>query len=399
MNPLLIAAPLGSIVAAITTMMIVPLVRRVAMAVRAVDYPGGRRRQNRAVPRIGGVAIVAGIGLGVLIPMLVLWRQWHYDATTMELAVLAAGAFFIFLTGLADDLLGLTPIQRILVQMAVAASVVYGGWSFDRIYIPILGQIHLEFWGAVVTVLWIVGVTNAINLLDGLDGLAGGVAVIIATSFLIFAFIKENSLAVLLMAAVVGACLGFLRHNWAPAHIYMGDSGSLTLGFLLAVMSLHSSIKGAASVAILVPILALGLPVIDTLLVMAVRFVEKPQGPAVRRFARMFQADRKHFHHLLAYVAPERKQIVPIIYALATCFCAMSLMVALSRSAQLGIVLVMVETLVIFLIRRLGVRREARTLALEQRRQVREGFFARNQRLPMTPEATDAAKEFGYAKR
>src|SRR5207244_9766990 len=142
-----------------------------------------------------------------------------------------------------------------------------------------------------------------------------------------------------------------------PARIYMGDCGSLTLGFLLAVMSLHGSIKGATTVAILVPILALGLPVIDTLLVMAVRFVEKPQGSHVRRFARMFQADRNHLHHLMTHVAPERKHIVLVIYFVAACFCTMGLIVSISRSAVLGLTLVIVEIGVVLLMRRIGARR------------------------------------------
>src|SRR3989449_4926791 len=170
--------------------------------------------------------------------------------------------------------------------------------------------------GGLITVVWIVGVTNAVNLLDGLDGLAGGVAAIIATSLLVFACIQANILMVIVTSAVAGACLGFLRHNWAPARIYMGDSGSLTLGFLLAVMSLHASIKGAATVAILAPFLALGLPIIDTVLVMGVRFVEKPQGSHVRRFAQMFQADRNHLHHRMARVG-QFKGIVLVIYFVA----------------------------------------------------------------------------------
>src|SRR2546428_10930375 len=115
----------------------------------------------------------------------------------------------------------------------------------------------------------------------------------------------------------------------------MGDSGSLALGFLLAVMSLHASIKGAATVAILVPILALGLPIIDTILVMAVRFVESPQASHLRRFARMFKADRNHLHHRMARLAPQRKQIVLVIYFVAACFCAMALIVAGGRGAGL----------------------------------------------------------------
>jgi len=160
--------------------------------------------------------------------------------------------------------------------------------------------------------------------------------------------------------------------------VYMGDSGSLTLGFLLAVMSLRASMKGAATVAILVPILALGLPVIDTLMVMAVRFVEKPQGSLVRRFARMFQADRNHVHHLMARAAPGRKQIVVVIYGVAACFCAMALAVAVGRSAALGTALVVVEVLVVFLMRNLGVRGHARVLSLQQRQQVRQRLMAGN---------------------
>jgi len=261
--------------------------------------------------------------------------------------------------------------------VVAAGGAVYAGWSFGRLYVPLWGEVDLGFWGGLFTVVWIVGVTNAINLLDGLDGLAGGVAAIIATSLLVFAWIQGNALTVILMSAIVGACLGFLRHNWAPAKIYMGDSGSLTLGFLLAVMSLHASMKGAAAVAILVPILALGLPVIDTLLVMAVRFVEEPQGSLLRRFARMFQADRNHVHHLMGRAAPGRRQIVLVIYSVAACFCAMALVVAVSRSAALGAALVVVEVLVVFLMRNLGVRREAQAVSLKQRRQVREGYFGR----------------------
>ena len=137
-------------------------------------------------------------------------------------------------------------------------------------------------WGAVVSLLWIVGVTNAINLIDGLDGLAGGVVAIIADSLLAYALLQGNLRTVILMAATAGACIGFLRHNWAPARIFMGDSGSLTLGFLLAAISVHSSLKAPAAVAILVPILALGVPVIDTLLVMGVRFLDRPKGRLAR---------------------------------------------------------------------------------------------------------------------
>jgi len=377
MSELFLAGLVGALLAAETTSLAFPLVNRVAMAVRAVDYPGGRRLQREAIPRMGGIAIAAGIAAGAVVPTLMLWQQWVERATSPQSSFLVLGTAMVFLIGLVDDVIGLSCFQRFLIQVVAAGGAVYAGWSFGRLYVPLWGEVDLGFWGGLFTVVWIVGVTNAINLLDGLDGLAGGVAAIIATSLLVFAWIQGNALTVILMSAIVGACLGFLRHNWAPAKIYMGDSGSLTLGFLLAVMSLHASMKGAAAVAILVPILALGLPVIDTLLVMAVRFVEEPQGSLLRRFARMFQADRNHVHHLMARAAPGRRQIVLVIYSVAACFCAMALVVAVSRSAALGAALVVVEVLVVFLMRNLGVRREAQAVSLKQRRQVREGYFGR----------------------
>jgi len=381
MTEVLLPVLLGALAAAVTASLVFPLVNRIAMAVRAVDYPGGRRLQREAIPRMGGIAIAAGIAVGAFLPSLMIWHRWVERATSVQSSFLFVGTALVFVIGLADDIIGLSCIQRFLVQLVAAAGVVYGGWSFGRLYVPLWGEVDLWLWGSLVTVVWIVGVTNAINLLDGLDGLAGGVAAIIATSLLIFAWIQENALTVVLMSAIVGACLGFLRYNWAPAKIYMGDSGSLTLGFLLAVMSLRASMKGAAAVAILVPILALGLPVIDTLLVMAVRFLEKPQGPLLRRFARVFQADRNHIHHLMARTAPGRKKIVLVIYLVAACFCAMALVVAVSRSAALGTALVVVEVLVVLLMRNLGVRRKARLLSLQQRQQVREAFMARAERL------------------
>lgn len=157
-----------------------------------------------------------------------------------------------------------------------------------------------------------IGVTKAINLLDGIDGLAGGVVAIIAASFVCFAAVRGDELGVIVMSAVVGACLGFLRYNLrynkAPAKVYMGDAGALTLGFLLAAMSVRGSVKAETAAAIVV--LALGLLVIDTLLVMAVRFPHRPKGALASRFLRMFHADRNHLHHVLLRYRGNRKRVV-----------------------------------------------------------------------------------------
>ena len=359
MSFILLSGLVAALLAAEMTTVAFPFVVRIAKAIRAMDYPGGRRSQENAIPRLGGIAIAAGIAAGGILPNLLLWRHWGEKVTPLDMAALLGGTTLVFLVGVADDALGLSPIKRLAVQVVAASVVVYAGWGFSNLYIPFWGNVPLGMIGGLITVVWIVGVTNAVNLLDGLDGLAGGVAAIIATSLLVFACIQANILMVIVTSAVAGACLGFLRHNWAPARIYMGDSGSLTLGFLLAVMSLHASIKGAATVAILVPILALGLPIIDTILVMAVRFVESPQASHLRRFARMFKADRNHLHHRMARVAPQFKRIVLVIYFVAACFCAMALIVAVSRSAELGIALVIVEVAVVLLLRSVGMRRRS----------------------------------------
>jgi len=343
MSFILLSGLVAALLAAEMTTVAFPFVVRIAKAIRAMDYPGGRRSQKDAIPRLGGIAIAAGIAAGGILPNLLLWRHWGEKVTPLDMAALLGGTTLVFLVGVADDALGLSPIKRLAVQVVAASVVVYAGWGFSSLYIPFWGNVQLGMIGGLITVVW----------------MAGGVAAIIATSLLVFACIQANILMVIVTSAVAGACLGFLRHNWAPARIYMGDSGSLTLGFLLAVMSLHASIKGAATVAILVPILALGLPIIDTILVMAVRFVESPQASHLRRFARMFKADRNHLHHRMARLAPQRKQIVLVIYFVAACFCAMALIVAVSRSAELGIALVIVEIAVVLLLRSVGAVREA----------------------------------------
>jgi UDP-GlcNAc:undecaprenyl-phosphate GlcNAc-1-phosphate transferase len=262
-------------------------------------------------------------------------------------------------------------LHKFLIQFLAAWILVHAGWVFDVVRLPLVGEVHLGIAGGVVSLLWIVGVTNAINLLDGLDGLAGGVVAIIALSLLGYAAMQGNTGTILLMAATAGACLGFLRHNWEPARIFMGDSGSLGLGFVLGAVSVHSSLKAPATVAILVPVLALGVPVMDTLLVMGVRFLDRPKGPITRRFARMFHADRKHLHHLLSEFSGRRPFIVATIYSLVFVFCAMALVVGVTGENGLGVALLILEFAVLLSMRQAGLSREARRLALQQRQAVK----------------------------
>jgi UDP-GlcNAc:undecaprenyl-phosphate GlcNAc-1-phosphate transferase len=361
----------AGLLAALVTNLVVPLVARIAVALRAMDAPSERKLQAGAVPRLGGLAIMLGMASGIGVAAITHWGRLVRSVERRDLLALAVGTALVFLAGAADDLVGVTPGKKFVVELFAACLLVRVGWSFQVLRLPGVGEVTLGIAAAPVSLLWIVGVTNAINLIDGLDGLASGVVAIISTSLLCYATLQGGAGTVFLMAVTAGACLGFLRHNWEPARIFMGDSGSLTLGFLLGAMSLHSSIKAPAAVAILVPILALGLPVMDTLLVMGVRFLDRSRGPFAARFLRMFHADRQHLHHLLAHFGGRRARIVGVIYAVVVCFCAMALVVAITGANLLGVALIVVEFAVIFGMRQMGLAMEARRIALQRKEEIK----------------------------
>jgi len=371
MGLILLYAVGAAVVAALSTNLMVPPVTRLAIALRALDHPGERRIQSTAVPRLGGVAIVLGLALGAGGATVTLWGRIGTAVGRDEVLALVFGIGVVFLVGVIDDLVGVSAFKKFFFQFVAAWPLVHLGWSFEVLRLPLVGQIDLGVLAGPVSLLWIVGVTNAINLLDGLDGLAGGVVTIISVSFLGLAIMQGNAGTVLLMAALAGACGGFLRHNWEPARIFMGDSGALTLGFLLATTALHSSLKARAAVAILVPILALGVPVMDTLMVMAVRFLDRPKSAPADRFLRMFHADRQHLHHLLSHFGGKRSRIVAVIYAVVLSFCILALVVAVTGQTSLGLALVALEFAVILVMRHMGMIMGARRLARLQREEVK----------------------------
>jgi UDP-GlcNAc:undecaprenyl-phosphate GlcNAc-1-phosphate transferase len=364
--PLLLAAALT---AAVLCSALVPLVVRLSVALRVAGRP-----ETHGVPRLGGIAIFVGVALAGAVGLAVRWAGWSRAMPRDQMIALLVGTALVFLIGVADDLLGVSPWQKLLVQFLAAWLVVRVGWTFAVVRLPGIGELDLGIWGPIVSLIWVVGVTNAINLLDGLDGLAGGVATIISLSLVAWAIALGNQGTAILFSAVAGACLGFLWHNWSPARIYMGDSGSLTLGFLFGAVAMHSSLKAPAAVAILVPILALGLPVIDTLLVMVFRLTQGKGRPALRRVARVFLADRSHLHHLLGNAIKKRGRIVAILYFVVLVFCVGALWVAFTGELTGGLVLLAIEFLVVLGMRRLGLAAGAEKLAMEQREEARRAL-------------------------
>jgi UDP-GlcNAc:undecaprenyl-phosphate GlcNAc-1-phosphate transferase len=377
MNGILLYALGAAVVAGLATNLLVAPVIRLAVALRALDPPGDRKLQKGAVPRLGGVAIALGLALGAGGAAVSLWGRIGTAIGREELLALAFGLGVVFLVGVIDDLVGVSAGRKFFFELVAAWPLVQLGWAFEVLRLPLIGQVQLGFFAAPLSLLWIVGVTNAINLLDGLDGLAGGVVTIISISFLGLAILQGNAGTVILMAALAGACVGFLRHNWEPARIFMGDSGALTLGFLLAAIAVHSSLKARAAVAILVPILALGVPVMDTVLVMAVRFLDRPKSAPADRFLRMFHADRQHLHHLLSHFGGRRARIVGVIYAVVLAFCVLALVVAVTGQTSLGLALVALEFAVILAMRRMGMAMEARRLARLQREEIKAELLGR----------------------
>jgi len=253
----------GFLVAFAVVVVLTPAVGRVARVLGVVDEPGEARRMHlRAVPRLGGLAIFLGIFISGLA---FLDLSGAYRGILLGAAVATA-------VGMADDFRGLSWWAKLGGQGAAAAIAIHFGVYIDRFSLPLLGVHELPFWFSVlVTVVWIVGMMNVINLLDGMDGLAAGISAIAGVTFAILALELGRPEAAVLSAIVAGACLGFLRHNFYPARIFMGDSGSHLLGFVLAAVAIQGALKTAATVALIFPLIVLAVPILDTSFVVAKR--------------------------------------------------------------------------------------------------------------------------------
>jgi UDP-GlcNAc:undecaprenyl-phosphate/decaprenyl-phosphate GlcNAc-1-phosphate transferase len=286
-----------------------PIIRRVALALGIVDKPGGRKVHRNNMPTLGGIAIAAGFFAGLSVAFKAVPGAMYIFS--LKFSGLCVGSAIILLLGIIDDIRPLKAKLKLAVQI-VAASVLIGcGFSVQEITIPFAGKLSLGISGAVFSMLWIVGITNAINLLDGLDGLAAGVSGI--SSFFIFLSAVEQHEYVIafLSFALTGACAGFLPFNFYPARIFMGNPGSMFLGFILSAISLASFQKSRTVITLFIPVIALGVPIIDTSLAIVRRLAKKK---------RIFQADKEHIHHKLLFREESQRRVVLSLYFLSICF-------------------------------------------------------------------------------
>ena len=308
------------------------VVRERARRARLFDPTDARKLHTRAIPRVGGIAIFWSVSLALLAMTLLAGFDGAGLSGTKLLVILVGGAA-IHVLGLFDDLRQIRARYKFAVQIAIAVGIFMAGVRIDTIALPLLGQISFGPFAALLfTIFWFVGITNAFNLIDGLDGLASGAAMFALTTMFVVATINGQAGAALVTLAVAGATLGFLRYNFHPASIFLGDSGSLYLGFMLAGIGAISSQKGSTVVAIAIPLVSLGLPVLDTGLAI------------VRRFLRgqpIFTADRGHIHHRLLGLGHSPAKVALLMYA-GCAILALGGMLLVNSSGYVAVVLVII---------------------------------------------------------
>ena len=306
------------IVSMLVALILTPIVRRFAIGIGAVDIPKDNRRVHKeAMPLIGGLAIYLGVMVAVFIFL-------PLDRSLISILV---GGTIILISGILDDVRELSPKLKLAFQIVAALVLVFGGIKIDFITNPFSDNplIYLGFFSIPITIFWVVGITNTLNLIDGLDGLACGVASISSFTLMLVANKFGYTDVMILSAIVAGSCLGFLPYNFNPAKIFMGDTGSLFLGFMLAAISIEGVMKSVATIAVIVPIIILGVPIFDTAFAILRRLLS---GRSI------MSADKGHLHHRLLKKGYSQKKTVLILYSISLAFSGFAFFIAKANSKQ-----------------------------------------------------------------
>jgi len=345
--------------------LVTPLVIRAAQALRIVDRPSERGVSTRSgMPLAGGLAVALGFGSGFAIAL----RMASGPVEVVQLEGLLIGAAIIIVAGVCDDRWGMNAWMKFTIQILAAGIAVASGFELRHFTEPFTyATFYLPSWLAwLISVLWIVGITNAINLADGLDGLASGIGALVAATLLVIALQGGEVLGVCIAIALLGALLGFLPYNFWPAKIFLGDTGSLFIGFILALLALDGY-RTLSLVTFVVPLLALAVPIIDTLLSIVRR---------VRKRAPIFTADRLHMHHRLLASEGSHRAAVLQIYLVTAAFCLLALSFTKLEGAMAGLCLVAIVVLTFRMLWNLDA------LSLEEKKSV-------------SPETSASAREDG----
>jgi len=294
---------------------------RLSKRFNVVDHPNDRKIHKTVTPLLGGLAIYFGFCLTII-------SHLPFDNT---LIAILTGATFITIFGLLDDIFGSRAIIKLLGQVMAASITYYMGISISFISNPFGdGVIYLGWLAAPITIIWIVGIINTINLIDGVDGLASGIAAISAFFLTIVAIQGGAQLPIVITVALLGSCLGFLRYNFPPAKIFLGDSGAMLIGYLLAVVSIMGVLKSTIAVTLAIPILVLGLPITDTAFAIFRRIKEK---------RKIFHPDTDHIHHKLIKRGLSHKKTAIFLYGVSLGLGSVGLLFSLLSGLKLAVVI------------------------------------------------------------
>jgi UDP-GlcNAc:undecaprenyl-phosphate GlcNAc-1-phosphate transferase len=324
-----------------------PLVRRLAHRFGALDLARSSRKiHGKPIPRIGGIAIVIAFYAPLVALLLFQTEVGHlFVAERQHVIGLFAGGVAIALLGLYDDLRGANAWKKFAIQFAVAGMLYALDFRISAIANPFGEPLALGWVSLPFTLLWIVGVINALNLIDGLDGLAGGVALVAVVTTFLVAIQRGHPLMMLFSSALAGAIIGFLFYNFNPASIFMGDTGSMFLGFVLSASAIQTNQKSTTAVAVLIPAIALGLPIMDTLLAIARRAL---------RGRPLFQADKEHIHHRLMAAGLSHRQAVLVLYGLCVLLGTAALVLTYANGGQSTLLLIVLAVVAFVFLRSLG---------------------------------------------
>lgn len=312
-------------------------VRILARRLVFLDIPDERKLHTKAVPYGGGVGIYLALVVGLIVTSYIYPPSFVFkrEATGLILGGLAA-----LLIGLWDDLRGAGALLKFTIEAMIAILMYEFGFRIERLSVPGIGTVELGWGGLFITIFWFWIMMNAINLIDGLDGLAAGVTAISSITILVITLEKGEPLEIFLALIVTGVCLGFLPHNFHPARLFMGDAGSLLLGFLLACLTLTTSTKAPALLTLMIPFLAVGMPVFDTTHAFF-RRIFSGQHP--------FRADKKHLHHRLLDLGLSQRRAVLLLYYISAYLGVMAYILS-KTSAQITLVVVVLLMSGLFLL-------------------------------------------------
>ncbi|MCR2821412.1 glycosyltransferase family 4 protein [Lederbergia panacisoli] len=288
------------IICFVASICITPLVKKLALRYKVTDKPNHRKVHNKVMPRLGGLAIYLSFIIGLIIS-----RQ---DSPFLWPIII--GSTIIVITGILDDKFNLSPRYKLIGQFLAAIVAIRGGFDLEFINLPFGGKLEFGYFIVPITILWIIGITNAINLIDGLDGLAAGVSAIALITLSIMAFIQQDIFVLTIALILLGSTLGFLPFNFYPAKIFMGDSGALFLGYMIAVLSLLG-FKNVTFFSFVIPIIILGVPISDTIFAIIRRIINNQP---------ISSPDRSHLHHRLLGSGFSHRQSVLVIYGIAVMF-------------------------------------------------------------------------------